>query len=77
MITLHSEYTADEIEEQAAQDRADGLTPSTTVFHVRWQVFEQITGCDDVIIHSADGCTFLGEIQDWVEERSNITVELS
>jgi len=76
VLTLHSPYDADHIEECAREDRLAGLDPTTDV-PASWKVIEALTGCEGVVLMSKDGFTFLGEVQDWDDQRSEITVELS
>ena len=51
VLTLHSPYDADHIEECAREDRLAGLDPTTDV-PASWKVIEALTGCEGVVLMS-------------------------
>ena len=76
VLTLHSPLDANAIEECAREDRLAGLDPTTTV-PASWKVIDALTGCEGIVVISKDGASFIGDLQDWDEDRCEITVELS
>lgn len=76
-LELTSKQTADEIEELARYDRSQGVQyPTTIVADVPQRIIDQIDGLNGVVLTSADGAVFIGELSDWDDTRREITVEL-
>jgi len=69
VLEVRTTLTTDEIEGQESWE-------TIMIQDMPWQVVADLTGFEGVVLTSADGDVFIGDLEDWDEDSLYITLSL-
>jgi len=69
VLDLKTPRTADEIEAMESWEVVE-------ITGLGWSVLDALTGTEGAVLTSADGCVFIGDLEDWDPERGYLTLSL-
>jgi len=69
VLEVRTTLTTDEIEGQESWE-------TIMIQDMPWQVVADLTGFEGVVLTSADGDVFIGDLEDWNEDSRYITLSL-